>query len=74
MICVNSTFVSLIRARIAAGWTLKELAKRLGISEQQVQKYECHMVEARQVERAQEEVPEFLIVSAMSSAIIPASF
>jgi ribosome-binding protein aMBF1 (putative translation factor) len=31
---------SLIRARIAAGWTQKELAKRLGISEQQIQKYE----------------------------------
>jgi ribosome-binding protein aMBF1 (putative translation factor) len=31
---------SLIRARIAAGWTQKELAKRLGTSEQQIQKYE----------------------------------
>ena len=31
---------SLIRARIAIGWTQKELAKRLGISEQQIQKYE----------------------------------
>jgi ribosome-binding protein aMBF1 (putative translation factor) len=30
----------LIRARIAAGWTQKELAKRLGTSEQQIQKYE----------------------------------
>jgi len=31
---------SLIRARIAIGWTQKDLAKRLGISEQQIQKYE----------------------------------
>lgn len=31
---------SLIRARIAAGWTQKKLAERLGISEQQIQKYE----------------------------------
>lgn len=32
--------LDLIRARIALGWTQKELAQRLGTSEQQIQKYE----------------------------------
>jgi ribosome-binding protein aMBF1 (putative translation factor) len=32
---------NLIRARIALGWTQKELARRLGTSEQQIQKYEA---------------------------------
>jgi ribosome-binding protein aMBF1 (putative translation factor) len=32
---------SLIRARIAAGLTQKELARRIGIKEQQVQRYEA---------------------------------
>lgn len=31
---------NLIRARIALGWTQKDLAQRLGTSEQQIQKYE----------------------------------
>lgn len=31
----------LIRARIAVGWTQKELATRLGTTEQQIQKYEA---------------------------------
>jgi ribosome-binding protein aMBF1 (putative translation factor) len=33
--------VNLIRARIAVGWTQKDLAKKLGTSEQQIQKYEA---------------------------------
>lgn len=32
---------NLIRARIALGWTQKDLAERLGTSEQQIQKYEA---------------------------------
>jgi ribosome-binding protein aMBF1 (putative translation factor) len=32
---------SLIRARIAVGWTQKELATHLGTTEQQIQKYEA---------------------------------
>jgi ribosome-binding protein aMBF1 (putative translation factor) len=32
---------NLIRARIALGWTQKDLAERLGTTEQQIQKYEA---------------------------------
>lgn len=32
---------NLIRARIALGWTQKDLAEKLGITEQQIQKYEA---------------------------------
>ncbi len=38
---VESLPANLIRARIALGWTQKDLAARLGTSEQQIQKYEA---------------------------------
>lgn len=38
---VESIPVNLIRARISLGWTQKELAQRIGTTEQQIQKYEA---------------------------------
>lgn len=38
---IDSLPSSLIRARIAVGWTQRELAKRLGTTEQQIQRYEA---------------------------------
>lgn len=38
---VEGVPTNLIRARIALGWTQKDLAERLGTSEQQIQKYEA---------------------------------
>src|SRR5262249_16829091 len=32
---------ALVQARIAAGWTQKDLAERLGLKEQQIQRYEA---------------------------------
>jgi ribosome-binding protein aMBF1 (putative translation factor) len=37
---VETIPINLIRARIALGWTQKDLAQRLGTTEQQIQKYE----------------------------------
>lgn len=59
---------ALIRARIAKGWSQKDLAQRLGLKEQQVQRYEAteyesasmsrvlEVVKALSVERAENEV------------------
>jgi len=38
---VETVPTNLIRARIALGWTQKDLAARLGTTEQQIQKYEA---------------------------------
>src|SRR5690348_10115243 len=45
---------ALIRARIAAGLTQKQLAERLGIKEQQVQRYEATRYRHANLERVQE--------------------
>ena len=45
---------SLIRARIALGWTQKDLAKRLGTTEQQVQRYESTDYESASLKRITE--------------------
>ena len=37
---VEAIPTNLIRARIALGWTQKDLAQRIGTTEQQIQKYE----------------------------------
>ena len=47
---------ALVRARIAAGMTQKDLAKRLGLKEQQVQRYEATRYKGVSLERAQEVV------------------
>ncbi len=44
---------ALIRARIAAGLTQKELAARLGLKEQQIQRYESTRYSGVSLERAQ---------------------
>ncbi len=44
---------ALIRARIAAGLTQKELAMRLGLKEQQIQRYESSRYSGVSLERAQ---------------------
>lgn len=53
---------SLICARIALGWTQKELAKRLGTTEQQIQKYEATDYESASFRKISE------IVSVLKSA------
>lgn len=45
---------SLIRARIAIGWTQKELAKHLGTTEQQIQKYEATDYESASLRKINE--------------------
>jgi ribosome-binding protein aMBF1 (putative translation factor) len=42
---------NLIRARISLGWTHKELAERLGTTEQQIQKYEATDYESASFKR-----------------------
>ncbi len=44
---------ALIRARIAAGLSQKELARRLGLKEQQVQRYEARRYAGASLERIQ---------------------
>jgi ribosome-binding protein aMBF1 (putative translation factor) len=44
---------ALIRARIAAGMTQKELAGRLGLREQQIQRYEARRYAGASLERVQ---------------------
>lgn len=46
--------VLLIEGRIAAGLTQRELAKRLDLAEQQIQKYEATMYASASLERLQE--------------------
>ena len=45
---------SLIKARIAAGWTQRELAQRLGLKEQQVQRYESEGYASASIGRLEE--------------------
>ena len=42
----------LIQARIAAGWTQKQLADELGMTEQQIQRYEATQYEGISLKRA----------------------
>jgi transcriptional regulator with XRE-family HTH domain len=59
---VEAIPTSLICARIALGWTQKELAKRLGTTEQQIQKYEATEYESASFRKISE------IVSVLKSA------
>jgi transcriptional regulator with XRE-family HTH domain len=44
---------ALIRGRLAAGLTRRELAERIGVREQQIQRYEATRYAAVRLERAQ---------------------
>ena len=46
--------VGLVKARIVRNWTQKELAERLGLPEQQIQRYEATLYKGAAVERLQE--------------------
>ena len=46
--------VGLVKARIVRNWTQKELADRLGLPEQQVQRYEATLYKGVALERLQE--------------------
>jgi transcriptional regulator with XRE-family HTH domain len=63
---------ALIRARTAAGVTQKELAARLGIKEQQVQRYEATRYAGANLERMQA-VAEALGVTIHERVTLPAA-
>jgi HTH-type transcriptional regulator/antitoxin HigA len=46
--------VGLVKARIVRNWTQKELAERLGLPEQQIQRYEATLYKGMALERLQE--------------------
>ena len=59
----------LIRARIASGLSQKELAKRLGMPEQQIQRYEAKEYESVSLARISEVAKVLRSVSAKSSHV-----
>jgi ribosome-binding protein aMBF1 (putative translation factor) len=61
---------ALVRARIAVGLTQKRLAERLGLKEQQVQRYEATQYAGVSLERIQE-VAEALGVTIHEQVILP---
>jgi len=61
---------ALIRARIAAGLTQKELAARLGLKEQQIQRYEATRYAGVSLDRVQA-VAEALGVKIRERVILP---
>ena len=63
---------ALIRARIAAGLTQKELATRLGLKEQQIQRYEATRYAGVSLERVQA-VAEALGVKIHERVILPSA-
>ena len=63
--------VALIRARIAAGLSQKELAKRLGLKEQQIQRFEATRYAGVSLERVQA-VADALGVQLHERVVLPA--
>ena len=63
---------ALVRARIASGLTQKELARRLGLKEQQIQRYEATRYSGASLERIQQ-VTEALGVTIRERLTLPAS-
>ena len=63
---------ALIRARIATGLTQKELARRLGLKEQQIQRYEATRYAGASLERIQA-VAEALGVKIRERVIFPSA-
>jgi HTH-type transcriptional regulator / antitoxin HipB len=51
---LNDIPTTLIKARIAAGLTQKELADRIGVREQQIQRYEASLYNSASFERLRE--------------------
>ena len=51
---LNDLPTTLIKARIAAGMTQKELAEKIGVQEQQIQRYEANHYSAASFDRLQE--------------------
>jgi ribosome-binding protein aMBF1 (putative translation factor) len=62
---------ALVRARIASGLTQKELARRLGLKEQQIQRYEATRYSGVSLERIQQ-VAEALGVTIRERLTLPA--
>jgi len=63
---------ALIRARIASGFTQKQLAQRVGLKEQQIQRYEATRYKGVSLERIQE-VTEALGVKIREQVTIPSA-
>jgi DNA-binding XRE family transcriptional regulator len=63
---------ALIRARIAAGLSQKELAHRLGLKEQQIQRYEARRYAGASLERVQA-VADALGVQIHERVVMPAA-
>lgn len=63
---------ALIRARIAAGLTQKELAERLGLKEQQIQRYEANHYSGASLDRIQE-IAEALGLTIRKEVLLPTS-
>ncbi len=64
--------LALVRARIASGLTQKELARRLGLKEQQIQRYEATRYRGVSLERIQQ-VAEALGVTIREWLTLPAA-
>lgn len=64
--------MALVRARIASGLTQKELGRRLGLKEQQIQRYEATRYSGVSLERIQQ-VAEALGVTIRERLTLPAS-
>lgn len=54
LMVINDLATLLIKARIASGWSQRELAQRVGIKEQQVQQYEATDYQSASLHRLQE--------------------
>src|SRR5215471_2852389 len=61
---------ALIRARIAAGLTQKQLAQRLGLKEQQIQRYEAKRYAGASLQRIQA-VAEALGATIREQVVLP---
>ena len=51
---ISELAVGLVKARIVRNWTQRELGDRLGVPEQQIQRYEATLYKGVAVERLQE--------------------
>lgn len=61
---------ALVRARIASGATQKELARRLGLKEQQIQRYEANRYDGASLRRLQQ-VADALGVQSRGCLVLP---
>jgi ribosome-binding protein aMBF1 (putative translation factor) len=56
---VESIPINLIKARISLGWTQRDLAQRIGTTEQQIQKYESSDYKTASLKKVTEIVSAF---------------